>query len=271
MTYFNSSIFFPSKVRTDVFRLYAFLRKADNFVDKIPQDFEGFYHFKQEYEKAANGYDSSDIVIKEFVALANRKKFEPEWINAFLDAMESDLYRKTYNTLEELCRYMYGSAEVVGLFMAKILDLPEESYVHARYLGRAMQYINFIRDISEDLALGRQYLPLSELRQCGIKSLEPHDLSGKHQEFSAFIRKQINRYLIWQRFAEEGYIYIPYRYLIPIKTAADMYKWTAKIIKRDPWIVYRYKVKPCKPRIILSANANFVAALRHKIQLGDLI
>ncbi|MCS7136810.1 MAG: phytoene/squalene synthase family protein [Candidatus Caldarchaeum sp.] len=269
-TYFNSSLFFPAETRAEVFRLYAFVRKADNYVDSIPQDVEGFHRFRREYERAAEGNQTSDIVVREFVALAERHGFERRWVDAFLDAMEADLYHKTYYTVDELCGYMYGSAEVVGLFMAKIMRLPKESYVYARHLGRAMQYINFIRDVREDFVLGRHYLPLEELREYGIESFDPYELCGKLDEFSVFIRKQIDRYFEWQRFAEKGYRYIPYRFLIPIKTASDMYKWTARIIYRTPWIVFIRKVKPWKPRIIYSANINFINVLKHKVPLGGV-
>ncbi|MEM0381475.1 MAG: phytoene/squalene synthase family protein [Nitrososphaerota archaeon] len=269
-TYFNSTIFFPGDVRADVFRLYAFLRKADNYVDSIPQDADGFYNFKHEYEKAASGYETSDLVIREFVSLAERKKFEPEWIDAFLHAMESDLYHKTYNTLEELYGYMYGSAEVVGLFMAKILDLPEESFIYARFLGRAMQYINFIRDVREDFMLGRQYLPLNEMQEYNIKSFDPYEMCDKVANFTAFLRRQIRRYFEWQNFAERGYRYIPYRYLIPIKTAADMYKWTARIIYRAPYITFLKKIKPSRKRIIFNASTNFIRVIRFKAPLGGI-
>lgn len=267
-TYFNSTLFFPREVRSDVFKLYAFLRKADNFVDILPQDYEGFYTFRREYERAVAGYPTSDVVVKNFVELSERRKFDPLWATAFLDAMESDLYVSEYETLDQLCRYMYGSAEVVGLFMSKIMDLPEESYAHARFLGRAMQYINFIRDIVEDYSLGRTYLPLSELRSYGMHSLNPDEIREKRESFDSFVRAQIHRYFEWQRFAEEGYKYIPVRYLIPVKTAADMYKWTARIIFRQPSIVLVRKVKPSKTRIILSANVNLVSALRLRLAAG---
>ena len=56
--------------------------------------------------------------------------------------------------MEELIDYMYGSAEVVGLMMARIMGINREADFCARMLGRAMQYINFIRDIDEDGKLG---------------------------------------------------------------------------------------------------------------------
>jgi len=45
-TYFYSSVFFPTYTKKDVFSLYGFVRKADNFVDSIPQNINGFYEFK---------------------------------------------------------------------------------------------------------------------------------------------------------------------------------------------------------------------------------
>ncbi|MCS7143130.1 MAG: phytoene/squalene synthase family protein [Aigarchaeota archaeon] len=268
MTYFNSALFFPPEVRTNVFKLYAFLRKADDFVDRVPPDVKGFYEFRREYEKAESSGETKDVVIKNFLDLSRERNFDTRWVMAFLDAMEMDLYKKTYSTLDELLHYMYGSAEVVGLFMARILGLSEESFIYARHQGRAMQYINFIRDVQEDLELGRQYLPLEDLRRYGLNSLDPKYFSQRREAFSRFIREQIKRYLEWQRFAERGYIYIPYRYLIPIKTASDMYKDTAKIIYRNPWIVFQRKVKPQRSQIVYKAYANLVCAIRYKLPWG---
>ena len=249
-TYFYSSLFFPMDVRSDVFVLYAFVRKADNFVDNVPQLKNQFYDFWEKYEAALGGNVSGDIVIDSFVELANRKKFDRKWIKAFLKAMEMDIKKHKYIDLDETKQYMYGSAEVVGLMMASIMELPRESFECARYLGRAMQYINFIRDISEDLSLGRQYLPQSDLQRCGLESVEYEHVKTREKGFNAFIRTQIGYYEKWQQIAEKGFPYIPKRYFIPIKTASDMYKWTAEQIKKLPIIVYSKKVKPSMPFIV---------------------
>ena len=68
----------------------------------------------------------------------------------FLGSMAADLTRRFYRTEAETLEYVYGSAEVIGLFMARIMRLPEEALPAARMLGRAMQFINFIRDAAED-------------------------------------------------------------------------------------------------------------------------
>jgi len=266
-TYFYSSVFFPARVREDVFALYSFVRTADNFVDEIPQRPEAFYAFKESYLRARQGAASRDIVIDSFVALARRKSFDPQWIEAFLHAMEMDLTKRVYATLDETLAYMYGSAEVIGLMMARILDLHPASYPYARSLGRAMQYINFIRDVDEDLALGRTYLPLE---QSGLQALHHDHALQNRNAFEHFVRRQINLYREWQIEAERGFAHIPRRYRIPIKTASDMYKWTAMTIFRDPFIVFRRKVKPTVPRILATVVRNSLAVSGRRPELRCL-
>ncbi|URA09989.1 phytoene/squalene synthase family protein [Thermospira aquatica] len=252
-TYFNSSLFFPKTMREQVFRLYAFVRVADNYVDAIPQQKEAFYQFKHAYLAARQGTPSQDPVIDSFVRLSQELGFPDEWADAFLAAMEEDLSKHIYHTLDETCEYMYGSAEVIGFFMSRIMMLPEEAYPYAALLGRAMQYINFIRDIAEDLSFGRIYLPLDE---SPFPDLKEETCRKNPSAFEQYIRRQIFRYLEWQNEAQKGYQFIPKKMLIPIKTAADMYAWTARKIFRNPWIVYKRKVKPPKWRILVQVLWN---------------
>jgi phytoene synthase len=252
-TYFNSSLFFPREVRRDVFALYGFVRVADNFVDSVPQDPDGFYGFKEAYERALKEGSIGDPIIDAFVQLGRRKSFDPAWTDAFLHSMELDLSKKEYNRLEETLEYIYGSAEVIGLYMAKVMDLVPESFPHAERLGRSMQYINFIRDIDEDRTLGRRYLPLEGTP---LKSLDKGYVQNHPGEFDEFLRHHLDKYRIWQREAEEGFRYIRRRYLIPIKTASDMYNWTARTIEENPMVVFERKVKPSKTRIWATVLAN---------------
>lgn len=254
-TYFNSSLFFPRDVRERVFTLYAFVRKADDFVDILPQDREGFYRFRDTYHRALRGEQTKDPIIDPFVELSRECSFDPAWTEAFLGAMEADLRKRTYDTLEETIQYMYGSAEVVGLFMSRILGLPDEAQTPARMLGRAMQYINFCRDLAEDHALGRRYLPL---QGADPRIVEEAYARSHPEEFVQFLRHHLSLYRAWQAEAISGYRFIPYRYLIPIRTAADMYFWTADQIERDPFVVFQRKVKPSRLRIFLRILRNTV-------------
>lgn len=264
-TYFNSSLFFPPLVRERVFTLYAFVRRADDFVDAQPQDAEGFYRFRTYTEQALalkashtpQGSPSPEdrAVIDAFVDLGKSLTFDPLWTLAFLDAMEADLSKSRYDNLDECLAYMYGSAEVVGLFMCRCMGLPEAAFDAARLLGRAMQYINFIRDVAEDRTLGRRYLPL----EGEAEVITDPQWAGSHPErFASWLRIHLQRYRQWQTGAVAGYTYIPYRYRLPIKTAVDMYWWTARVIEQDPLVVFERQVKPGKPRIIAQFLKNIV-------------
>jgi len=266
-TYFYSSLFFPTRIRKNVFILYAFVRQADNFVDQIPQDRTGFYAFKNRFEQAWNGEKTDDIVVDSFVYLAREKRFEKKWIDAFLDSMEMDLTHKVYHTIDDTLQYIYGSAEVIGLFMARILGLVDRSFESAKYLGRSMQYINFIRDIDEDNGLGRLYFPQTELARHGLESLKKEYIETHPDQFISFMTGQIDRYCGWQELAEHGYDFIPKRYLIPIKTASEMYKWTAHQIASDPFIIYRWKVKPMISQIVTETFKNMVDVVSKKDQM----
>lgn len=250
-TYFTSALFFPRAVRDDVSVLYAFVRKADDYVDATPQDKDGFNAFTEQYRLAlADKRPTGDKVIDPFVQLAARRGFADKWIEAFLYSMELDTHKKTYQNIGETEEYIYGSAGVVGLMMARILGLPDAALPYAQELGKAMQYINFIRDIAEDQRLGRTYLPLDELAEFGLDSLSRSAAEKNGPRFRAFIEFQLQRYKNWQKKAEVGYQYMPKQYLVPIKSAAGMYAWTAETIRRDPLVVYKRKVRPSRGRII---------------------
>lgn len=257
-TYHSSARFFPPRIRDDVYALYGFVRVADDFVDSVPQNATGFHNFRDRYRAALTSCgESGDPIVDSFVALARRKAFDPEWTEAFLNSMEMDLSRAEYDTLSETLAYIYGSAEVIGLFMARIMELSTDSFAAAQMLGRAMQYINFIRDIEEDNRLGRRYLPLFESDLASLHEKEAHEHPA---EFRRLIERHLALHSAWQSAAREGFSYIPRNLRIAIKTASDMYSWTAARIADDPFIVFRKKIKPQKSRVILAGLINTLTA-----------
>ena len=247
-TFYTASRFFPKEIRQDVSILYAFVRVADDYVDQIPQDKSGFLNYRKLTNQAFRAGSSTNNIINDFVILSKKYKFEKKWVDTFLDAMESDIHKKKYNTYKELENYMYGSAEVIGLMMARILKLPKKADSAARLQGKAMQLINFIRDIKEDLTLKRQYIPQEDLRRFGIKSLTNNI---NEQSFKKLVEFQIERYRQIQNDASKGFKYIPFIKRIPITTAASIYEWTANKIEENPQIVFKQKIKPSKERVKL--------------------
>ena len=243
-TFYFASRFFPRSAREDIFMLYAFVRTVDDFVDCTPQDREGFDRFTDLLWEAHRSGPVSDPIIDRFVGLWKRVGFERSWVDAFVQAMESDFEKHEYRTLKETEHYMYGSAEVIGLMIMRILDLPEKSAPYAQNLGKAFQYINMIRDIKEDLALGRRYLPLSELKRYGLESLDERYIRENESAFRMFIHAQLAHFERWLRQSRVGFSYLPRRSRMAVEAACRLYEWTAQVIKDDPLVIYERKVRP---------------------------
>lgn len=181
-SYYLASLFFPEKIKQDVFVLYAFVRVPDDIVDdeqthddekkRQLQLFCDNFWWLYEDPQDKNIEAVSEVIVPA-VELFHRYEMPREWIQWFLDAMWADLETKSYITYKQLQWYMYGSAEVVGLMMCKIIwydeSQEEEVFRTARLLGEAMQYSNFLRDIHEDyIDLARIYMPEQTLRDCGL-------------------------------------------------------------------------------------------------------
>lgn len=82
--YFYSHLFFPKQVKADVFILYGFDRKVDDFIDQVPQQKEKYFDFENEFYNSINGKHSGDIIISSFTKLFLRKDFKKEWVDSFL-------------------------------------------------------------------------------------------------------------------------------------------------------------------------------------------
>jgi phytoene synthase len=268
-TYYWSSLFFPATIREDVFKLYSFVRTADNYVDDQPAQPERLRALERTWQALSSGREVPaaiqalvqpiDIrVARNMITVAKTYQFDQAWTRDFLTAMKSDITPRSYQTLDDSLRYVHGSAEVIGLMMARIMGLPDQALPAAMLQGRAMQWINFVRDIAEDATLGRTYFPQADLRACGLPDLQAHTARAHPDAFAAFARLQLKRYADWQKEAAAGYAFIPNRYRIPLQTAAEMYAWTAQVIAKDPLVVYDRSVKPAPWRVVVQALHNLV-------------
>ena len=254
-----SSVFFPREIRNKVTRLYAFVRSADDYVDLPIPDASGFQAFEAQYRDALQGRTTSSTIIQSFVELMQEAQFDPLWVDAFLNAMRSDLTHVPCKNLADTENYMYGSAEVVGLMMCRIMGLPETAYPSAQRLGKAMQYINFLRDIEEDRLLGRIYLPTEEIKKFGLVELTESHAKANLPQFSKFVSDQVQRFLSWVEEAEHGYHFIPSQPRAAIATATDMYKWTAISIRKNPLVVFERKLKPSRLRVLCQGTRKFMS------------
>ncbi|MGD9327325.1 MAG: phytoene/squalene synthase family protein [Cyclobacteriaceae bacterium] len=154
------------KYRMPVYSIYGFVRLADEIVDTF-HDFDKktlLESFKEDTYQAINKKISLNPILNAFQLVVNQYGIERELIDAFLLSMEMDLSENEHNH-ETYTKYIYGSAEVVGLMCLRVFvngdgQLYEELKEPARRLGAAFQKVNFLRDIQSDYQdRGRVYFP----------------------------------------------------------------------------------------------------------------
>jgi phytoene synthase len=126
--------------------------------------------------------DDGDPSLAAVVHTAHKYGIPWEHFDDFLASMRMDLTTTDYPDRAALNRYMYGSAEVIGLQMLPVLGTVgerEEAAPYAAALGKAFQLTNFLRDVDEDLQRGRIYLPADELAVPEVVSRpSPYRYSG---------------------------------------------------------------------------------------------
>jgi phytoene synthase len=168
-TFFLATGLLPAAKRPPVHALYGFARYADDIVDHPAPGADTtrrLSDLRTELEAALDGRRARHPVVRAVVDTVHRFDLDEQHLSDFLDAMASDLTVRRYPTFEDLQRYMWGSASVIGLLLLPILGVTGDrrrAEQAASDLGVAFQLTNFIRDVGEDLARGRIYLPLESL------------------------------------------------------------------------------------------------------------
>ncbi len=163
------------RVRRHVENIYALVRVADEIVDGPAQEAgldlqaatAALDALERETESAMQSGFSANLVVHAFARTARMTGFGRDYTAPFFESMRSDL-SETEHDQESFDRYVYGSAEVVGLMCLRAFLQHEDVSLAdrqrfergARRLGAAFQKVNFLRDLSADFeALGRSYFP----------------------------------------------------------------------------------------------------------------
>jgi phytoene synthase len=157
---------FDKRFRYPIYAIYGFVRYADEIVDTF-HDFDKqklIADFRTQTFLAIEEKISLNPVLQSFQQVVNHYHIEHDLIDSFLHSMEMDLDKTAYDN-ETYQKYIYGSAEVVGLMCLRVFCENTEKLYHqlvpmARSLGAAFQKINFLRDVKSDFEeRGRTYFP----------------------------------------------------------------------------------------------------------------
>lgn len=150
-----ASFLLPADRRDDAALLYHFCRVVDDLVDE-DEDLDDLAALRRELQ----GVGMPRPLVQRMRDLQRRRKLPMDALLHLIDGVTSDLGQVAFRDDRELLRYCYKVAGTVGLLMCAVLGVEDrEALPHAVDLGVAMQLTNICRDVREDAARGRRYVP----------------------------------------------------------------------------------------------------------------
>ncbi|HOW35050.1 MAG TPA: phytoene/squalene synthase family protein [Candidatus Omnitrophota bacterium] len=243
---------FPKEAQDAIYGIYGFVRVADEIVDTFQSCDKKILleQFKKDVNGAIRAGVSTNPVLEVFQDVVKKYKIDGEYIDAFLASMEMDLTLK-FHDKNSYDRYVYGSAEVIGLMCLKVFcagnePLFKELVVPARKLGSAFQKVNFLRDIKNDLeARGRIYLP-------GIRNKEDINEAAK-KRMEAEVEEEF-------KVALDGIRKIPRSYVLAVYSVYLYYNALFRKIKNlDAAFLLSKRVRICDfHKLLLLIRAYFI-------------
>ena len=172
----------PKASREAMFAIYAFCRMVDDIADDQSRDRALRAQELAGWTADANalfaGKDGGRAAfLKEAV---ERFGLEQADFQAVIDGMQMDVDRDIcWPDAEELDLYCDRVASAVGRLSVRAFEMDRApGLALAHHLGRALQLTNILRDIDEDAAIGRVYLPREALQEAGIPLTTPTEIAS---------------------------------------------------------------------------------------------
>ncbi|CAN3130633.1 phytoene/squalene synthase family protein [Mycobacterium sp. smrl_JER01] len=278
-TFFLATRLLSPAQRPAVHALYGFARRADDVLDgfddrSTARRTEELHQlstalFRRLVENQPGG---DDPVLDAVVHTARTYGLDWNLFDGFLASMRMDLTVTDYPDRAALDRYMYGSAEVIGLQMLPVLGTvttTAEAAPYAAALGKAFQLTNFLRDIDEDLTRGRVYLPADELAAHGVDrqllSWCQRQRSTDPRLRTALVEQHALTRRIY-RHAEQGIAMLHPRSRPCVRAALTLYSEILDCIEAIDFAVFSQRATVSNSRRLRVASVGWAQALRARRQ-----
>jgi phytoene synthase len=270
-TYYLATKLLPLAKRPYVHALYGFARYADDLVDDLAASLRPderatrFGTWAEDFVTDLDWGESGDPVCRAVIDTIRRWRIPQSYFADFLDSMRMDLTVTDYDTFDELSKYVWGSAAVIGLEMLPVLGRADESIgwdvlePYATDLGIAFQLTNFLRDIAEDLRRGRIYLPQESLYTFGVD--RERLLRGQVDEpIRNLLAFEIARTREYYRRAAPGIELVHATSRHCLRTALTLYSGILDEIERADYDVFSRRVAVPLPRRASVAASGLIGA-----------
>jgi phytoene synthase len=259
----------PASMRKDLNRLYRFCRYVDDVVDrsvdrKFAQELIG--QIIQDLERES----SSIPEVADFLELAKSRNLPLNFAQDLARGVKSDLIPVHLQKQEELLRYCYRVAATVGIMICFLFDVrAPEALAFGIDLGIAMQLTNIARDVFEDHAAMRIYLPSDLVSQATIEQASLGNEEGQEKLFKA-VQRVLEIADSYYESAENGICYLPGSARLSIMAASAAYRKIGQIIVRHPERYFRERVRTSfleKQMCLFTASVHLI--MQKKYQRPD--
>jgi 15-cis-phytoene synthase len=174
--FYYAFILLPQEQREAMYAIYAFMRQCDDLSDEPGANRASLEQWRAALDQALAGRCGASPILPAFHHTVTRYQIPPRYFHEMIDGVASDLAPRRFETFAQLYRYCYQVASTAGLSTIHVLgfDSPDAPPL-AEKCGIAFQLTNILRDIREDAARGRIYLPDEDLARFGVRE---EDLGG---------------------------------------------------------------------------------------------
>ena len=171
----------PREQREAMFQIYSFCRQVDDIADSDgprPERLAALQQWRDDIDALYRGQPPARL--QDYIGSVRRFGLKREDFLAIVDGMEMDVPQDIRAPdLATLDLYCDRVASAVGRLSVRVFGLAEDDGVLlAHHLGRALQLTNILRDIDEDAAIGRLYLPREGLLHAGITGDNPQKVTA---------------------------------------------------------------------------------------------
>ena len=168
--FYYSFFFLPAARREAMYTVYAFCKEVDSAVDEAPPGSDprkAISRWRAEVDAVYGGAPTHPVAVS-LAGHVRQLGIPKDYFDELINGVEMDLSTTRYITFDELSRYCYRVACVVGLICLHIFGTRDpRAKDYAANLGMAFQLTNILRDLGTDADRGRIYLPQEELTRFG--------------------------------------------------------------------------------------------------------
>jgi phytoene synthase len=163
----------PREKHSAICAVYAFMRKCDDLSDEGGGDRAALQGWREDLARSLAGDTPDHPIWPAFVDAVSRYRIPHHVFDDMIDGVEGDLEPRHIETWDELYRYCYRVASVVGISVIHIFGFNDPRAPKlAETCGIAFQLTNILRDVAEDASLGRVYLPAEDRHRFGVQRIE---------------------------------------------------------------------------------------------------